>query len=221
MDSDDAPFEEARRVVVDEIVPILRRVYGQNARRHDPLIGDDGMTFGTNVYRNSWAQIEERIAEIDGWESSRPEGSLLVTNGRERIHLYKAGGDEFVDMTQFRLDGAQASDTQLQIARSNQLVLDLFPNKPLGQEATVELSEFVVVHAGNSDDGCCAVWFGAPAASQSASPWAWGPQTVWQLNRASAVPVVSSSDRPRHRDLVEPELDVQPVEDDRNLSSES
>lgn len=39
------------------VVPVLRSVYDINAARYDELVGDDAVTFGSAISRNSWFQI--------------------------------------------------------------------------------------------------------------------------------------------------------------------
>src|SRR4051794_18835629 len=87
-------------------VPGIREVYGMNARRHDPLVGDDGVTFGISVWRNTWFRLEEDLAPIEGWKTSRPKGSLAIRGCGYRVHAYKWGEDERVDLETFRLDSA-------------------------------------------------------------------------------------------------------------------
>lgn len=99
----------------------LRSVYQSNAARHEPLLGDDAVTFGINTYRNSWFSIENEIADIEGWTTSRPEGSLVLSGARYRIHVYRFGNNEMVDLGRFRLDDAKTSATKRHIAESNAL----------------------------------------------------------------------------------------------------
>jgi hypothetical protein len=198
--------------VAAEVVPILRRVYDQNASRHDPIIGDDSTTFAISVYRNSWHQIEQRFNEIDGWSATRPKGSLLLTNGRVNIHVYRHGADEYVDIEKFSLEDAASSLTKQLIAytNGNQLALDLTPHAPADAPDASRALELVVVHAGNPEDGCCGIWVGAPTTRDvpSASRWVW-VRSVWQIQRAVApAPLATTTGRERHSQMDAPDLDI-------------
>ena len=108
----DQPFPPSLAELPDIVVPVLRRVYDINAGRHDPHVGDDAVTFGSAIYRNSWFQLEQAFAECDGWITGRPDGSLTISNGDVRMHVYRCGQDENTDLDAFRLDDAPASLTK-------------------------------------------------------------------------------------------------------------
>jgi len=214
------------RHFADAAVTAIRRTYEINAERHDPSVGDDAVVFGISVYRNSWYLIEEEVAQLDGWSSARPAGSLVVVGGGLRVHVYRCGQDADVDLDSFRLDDARSSATQRLIAAANsvQLRLDLgdpeellaaSTSSPLG--GADDLRELVIVHAGNPDDACCGVWVGAPVATDeiTLSPWAW-IEPLWSPGGGLTLSAVESPEdlRPaRHDELPEPELTLRPVAD--------
>lgn len=195
----------------------VRRIYGINAERHDALIGDDAIVFGVSIYRNSWFILERIVEDLDGWTSSRPDGSLVICGAGYRIHVYRYGQDEAVDVDAFRLDDA-VSETKRSIAVANgvQLTLD-FPSEGPEEAALPEesdLRELVIIHAGNPDDGCCGIWIGAPipADEVSTKPWKW-IRPLWLIDRPSADEAVSDrSERVRHDELPEPLVDVEPLD---------
>jgi len=207
------------------VVPALRQVYDLNAERHDDLVGDDAMTFGFNIYRNSWFRLEQELGEHANWATSRPEGSLLISGSGYRVHVYRCGQDEAVDLDGFRLDDAGASLTKQDIARTNgQLKLALEETEPKPSENSGELRELVIVHAGNPDDGCCGVWIGAPLPVERVvgSPWEW-VAALWLIERAEAsAPGSAEPGLPvRHDELPEPDVEVKPVEDDESSTGEA
>jgi hypothetical protein len=219
MDSKDIPVSLAQ--LLDTIVPAIRRAYEVNAERHDQMVGDDLTTFAIAVYRNSWYLIEEAVQELDDWSTSRPEGSLVVTNGHHRVHVYRAGPNEFVDLDALRFDHESASITKRSIAGSNSQQL-AFQFEELEREAlvaaaaqqTTDLHEIVVLHAGNPDDAMCAVWIGAPVANAtpSASPWAWKcPVTTVRRSEAPPEQAAKAFEIPRHDQMPEPDLALSPV----------
>lgn len=207
----------------DVVVPALRRVYDLNANRHDELAGDDAVTFGINVYRNSWYWLEQELDALDGWKTARPDGSLVISGGGYRIHVYRFGQTEQVDLDAFRLDEAEASATKRNIAETNgqlQLALDLTDPS---DNHHADLRDLVILHAGNPEDGCCGIWIGAPVPAQllTVSPWAWRAQ-LWMIERSE---LASDSEREtksvvRHDELPEPDVDVSPVEDDDESAGE-
>jgi hypothetical protein len=207
------------------VVPLLRRTYDINAARHDPQVGDDGVTFGSAIYRNSWFQLEQALTDDVVWFTARPDGSLTISNGDLRVHVYRCGNDEHTDLDAFRLDDAPASLTKRSIAVANtaQLTLALFDEEqPAASPALPpSLRELVIIHAGNPDDGCCGVWVGAPLRIEetiTASPWAW-IQSLWQIDRPTqGATTIDLADHLRHDQLPEPDLDIR-LADDQDDSS--
>ncbi len=214
------------RHFADAAVTAIRRTYEINAERHDPSVGDDAVVFGIAVYRNSWYLIEEEVAQLDGWSSARPAGSLVVVGAGLRVHVYRCGQDADVDLDSFRLDDARSSATQRLIAATNsvQLRLDLgdleeflAASTSLALAGADDLRELVIVHAGNPDDACCGVWAGAPVATDeiTVSSWAW-IEPLWSPGGGLMLPAVESLEDarpPRHDELPEPELTLRPVTD--------
>lgn len=196
-------------------IAAIRRAYDINSGRHDTEAGDDAVVFGIGVYRNSWFLVERAIEDLDSWRSARPNGSLVITGCGLRVHVYRHGHDADADLEAFRLDDARASETQRLIAEANTLQLAL-PFDPSGEPATSpdgDLSELVIIHAGNPDEGCCGIWIGAPIATEeiTVSPWAW-IEPLWLAGETSATS--AGSDRPRmarHDELPEPEIVLESI----------
>jgi hypothetical protein len=206
-------FDELSAVVIDAI----RRAYDINAERHDPEAGDDAVVFGIGVYRNSWFLTERAVDDLEHWRSARPNGSLVVMGCGLRVHVYRHGRDADADLEAFRLDDARASETQRLIAEANtlQLALPFDLNSAPTTPADAELCELVIIHAGNPDDGCCGIWVGAPIATEeiTVSPWAW-IRPLWRTGEAAAAVAGNERDAlrgPRHDELPEPEILLQPV----------
>lgn len=199
----------------------IQRSYRFNRDRFEPDQGDDATTFGMAVYRNSWFQIEEAVAGMEGFSSARPYGSLRVIGHGRSVHVYRYGTTADVDLDSFRLDDATSSATQAMIVanNTNQLTLKLgddFDTPPV--DVSQILHDLVVLHAGNPDDACQGVWMGAPvqAEQSSHSPWAW-IEPLWLPPRAdeSLPDATSTSARTGHRELAEPDLDLRPRADDQ------
>lgn len=217
LDSLPDEFGEFADVAVDAI----RRAYSVNAARHDPEVGDDAVVFAIGVYRHSWFLLEQDVAVLDGWSSSRPSGSLVIVGAGRRIHVYRCGQDGNVALNDFRLDDERSSATKRLVATTNtdQLSLDLgdlsVPVLPVEVPQPSDLRELVIIHAGNPDEGCCGIWVGAPLTSDevSGSPWAW-IEPMW-LPEGSAMPQADTGPRldptPRHDELPEPEITLKPV----------
>jgi hypothetical protein len=213
---DDLPDEF--KALGEAAAAAIRRAYDINAERHDPLIGDDAVVFGIGIYRNSWYLLEQEVETLDQWSSARPAGSLLITGAGLRLHVYRHGANADVDLDSFRLDDARASATQRMIAQSNTLQLS-FPGLEVVADTPVpvdaDLSELVIIHAGNPDDGCCGIWIGAPIAAEeiTRSPWVWiEPLWLAEIGEAAeSVPVRDPSGTPRHDELPEPIITLEPV----------
>jgi hypothetical protein len=207
--------------LVTAAVPAIRHAYDINAERHDPHAGDDAVVFGIAVYRNSWFLLEKSVEELEHWSSARPEGSLVITGAGVRVHVYRHGTDEDVDLDAFRLDSARASETQRLIAEANtlQLAFAFEPERQPDPARDDELGELVVIHAGNPDDGCCGIWVGAPIATEEIthSPWAW-IEPLWLRDEPVDVADNVHEARPhrRHDELPEPEIRLESIPEDRS-----
>ena len=213
-------FGEFRDLAVDAI----RRAYAVNANRYDLEVGDDALVFAIGVYRNSWFLLEQDVAVLPGWSSSRPLGSLVIVGAGRRIHVYRCGRDGDVDLDAFRLDDERSSATKrlVDASNTNPLAFDFgdldVPVVPGELQYGADLRELVIIHAGNPEDGCCGIWVGAPVSSDelSASPWAW-IAPLW-LPEGSAVsrdelrPTVPQTTR--HHEMQEPDITLKPVAED-------
>jgi hypothetical protein len=209
---------EESKPLGEAAVAAIRRAYDINAERHDPLVGDDAVVFGIGIYRNSWYLLEQEVESLEQWSSARPAGSLLITGVGLRLHVYRHGANADVDLDSFRLDDARASATQRMIAQSNTFQLS-FPGLEVATDIPVpldpDLSELVIIHAGNPDDGCCGIWIGAPIAAEeiTRSPWVW-IEPLWLAD--SGETAISAPERepyatPRHDELPEPVITLEPV----------
>lgn len=200
------------------IVTAIRRAYANNAERHDPLAGDDAVVFGVAIYRHSWHLLETAIDELEHWQSARPSGSLVVTGAGLRIHCYRHGQNADVDLDAFRLDSPEMSETKRLIAQTNTQQLVLFDDTPAPTPDRA-LSDLVIVHAGNPDDGCCAIWLGAPIATETinTSPWAWiEPLWTGEPVTSSATTGPAEDTRTlRHDELPEPALSLEVIDQPR------
>ncbi len=208
----------------DVVVPALRHVYDINAGRHDELAGDDAVTFGISVYRNSWFRLEQELDPRSGWLTARPEGSLVISGYGYRVHVYRFGHDEHLDRDGFRLDEGQASMTKQSIPKTNgQLVLEFEPSACVDTPSSTELRELVIIHAGNPDDGCCEISIGAPVPAEdvTTSPWSWYV-SLWTIQRVGQTEGYRQDTdlRPRHDELPEPAVDVEPVDDDESTTEQ-
>lgn len=223
---DHASLPEPLKDLGDIVVPIVRRAYDINAGRHDEVVGDDAVTFGIGVYRNSWFLVEESLRPIDGWRTARPDGSLLISGHGFRIHIYRLGHDERVDLDTFRLDEADHSKTKQSIAQINGQLAMAFDGGTDRSIAGTEpdLRDLVIVHSGNADDGCCGVWVGAPIASDHVvvSPWAW-VAPFWIVERPDELPDTDAdlAAVARHDELPEPVIEVEPVDDEDSSAGEA
>jgi hypothetical protein len=148
------------------IVTALQHTYAMNAERHDPSLGDDGLTFGVGVWRNSWHGLEEAVEPLPDVSSERPDGSLVLVIGATRIHSYKVGNTEELDIATVRFSGTA---TKSRIVRSNAEQLQLFDSAT----TLAPPANLVLAHAGNPFDGLCAVYVGVPTEGDSGPSWHW------------------------------------------------
>lgn len=190
--------------LVESIVGSLRKTYNANAARHDELLGDDAMTFGVLNWRNGWHGVEEALADFEGVRCSRARGSLDVEIGPARLHFYGYSGSERNNIDAFPfLDG---SKTKQRIPISNQLSLALDWGD---DEPETRLVDLICVHTGNPLDGLCSIWIGAPIqAEDGVISWAWVDR-VWMIDRTPDGQRGSEEASRSHKDLDEPDIDIE------------
>jgi hypothetical protein len=192
----------------------IRRAYDIDAGRYDESVGDDTVTFGIDNYRHVWFHLEQELADLDPAQVStaRPAGSLAITVGSRRVRVYRGGLNEQIDIHAFDFDEG-SSLTKASLASDNQMVLDLAAAAGMPSEDGLDqLVELAIVHAGNPEDGCCAIWMGAPrtpGADNGWSTWAW-VEPVWLLERATRQLVLGGERVPApavaHTELREPDV---------------
>jgi hypothetical protein len=153
---------------VDRVVGAIGDAYRFNADRYEEDL-DDLQVFGFSVYRNGWHLIEREVEDIPGVLTARPKNSLEITVAQEvRFHVYRGGNDETYDI--YSYDLTNGTPTKASLPHSNSLQLSLFDALQPDGDNLARLSELVIVHAGNPEDGLTGVWVGAPL---EAAGWAW------------------------------------------------
>lgn len=201
----------------------LRRTYQVNAGRHDESIGDDGSTFGFNVYRHSWFAVERELAEFgNGVEVGRPNNSLVISTPGPSLKLYRGGANEDFDIEMY--DTSSGSETKQRYTKHNadQLVFDLGLDAVQAALDAQNLDHWMIVHSGDHEVGLQHVWMGAPRTptADNLSPWAFvvhlpdlcglrgcthgDTQTDTEVDSAHA-----PAARRSHAELAEPELIIE------------
>jgi hypothetical protein len=111
------------------------------------------------------------------------------------------------------------------VAQDNQLALELpgVTGNDLNDEQLDRLNELAIVHAGNPDDGCCAIWIGAPrsvSTPNGCSTWAW-VEPIYCIERIEQ-PGSGASPQlpPAHTDLTSPDVPLELREDDEQPGDE-
>lgn len=157
----------------DRLVSALQHVYAINAERYDPQLGDDGLTFGVQVWRNSWHELEAAVQTLHDISTARPDGSLVLRIGDVRLHTYKVGNTEELNIHNVRISGTATKD---RIVHSNVEQLQLFSTAP----PATGPPNLVLAHAGNPFDGLCAVYVGAPTEDEAGPSWSW-VESLYQI----------------------------------------
>ena len=196
----------------------LRDVYLFNQNRFTPERGDDQGLFGFQVYKNGWFRIEQDLfAYGNGVKTDRPKNSLTVYAAGRNIKVYRGGPDENYDIHSF--DIRSGSETRVDLARTNSRQLSLFEQFDPEADHSSELSELVLVHAGNSDLGLTNLWIGAPRfpTLENLSAWAFVvhlPDICAEIDCPGSGQTVSMSPKPTaphnpsHDEIAEPELKI-------------
>lgn len=75
------------------IVRALQEVYEVNQDRHDPDVGDDGMTFGTHIWRSSNRYLTDAVRGAGG-TAEEVQRSLRMQLGKVEMRHHKLGDSE-------------------------------------------------------------------------------------------------------------------------------
>ncbi|MGB6057594.1 MAG: hypothetical protein WBF71_04960 [Microthrixaceae bacterium] len=202
---------------VDELIGALAEVYRFNADRLEPEMGDDDQWFGFSVYRNGWYRIEVRVGPLIGVRTSRPNNSLQISvDGGVRFHVYRGGKDEKYDIYTYDLNSG--TPTKISLAKNNDRQLSLFEEVlPEEGDHSWRLSDLVIVHSGNAEDGLTGVWVGAPVTEAAdGSQWAWVLQLYFPHEESDRGAKPENDSMQRFSDAPEPDLDLGLLEDDES-----
>ena len=152
---------------------ILTDVYRANVDRYDETLGDDKITFGSLVYRNSWFQLERDLpVSHPDVRVDRPNGSLTIHTPGPGLKVYKGGSGPTFEIEEY--DPESGSVTKQRTVELNERQLTLFNpdsthfagNIDAGLAAPV----WFVVHYGNPVDGFLGMGIGAPRQSSIEDP---------------------------------------------------
>lgn len=198
-------------------------MYRTNVDRHDRALGDDPITFGALVYRNSWAQIEESLTKLhdDVW-AERPDGSLTIHTGGPELKVYKGGSGPKFELEEYNPDSG--SVTKRRTVARNEHQLSLFPESVDSAgiiEAGLAAPVWFVVHYGNPEDGFLGMGIGAPRQSSSLED----PQWMFTFTLpdlcadrgcsvdqyAGDVSVAASPNFPSYEEMPEPTIRIEPI----------
>lgn len=205
-----------------DVQHIIADVYRTNVDRHDKALGDDAITFGALVYRNSWAQLEWSLpvqhAEVS---VERPDGSLTIYTGGPELKVYKGGSGPTFEIEEYNPDSG--SLTKRKTVERNERQLRLFPDSAaLMGDVSVGLDAPVwfIVHYGNSEDGFLGMGIGAPRQSSTEDPQWLFTFLVPDLCAARGcteppdphdVSVVPSPNPPPYDQMPEPTIRIEPI----------
>ena len=203
----------------------LTGVYRTNVDRHDKALGDDPITFGALVYRNSWAQIEWNLpvhhADV---RVDRPDGSLTIYTGGPELKVYKGGSGPKFELEEYNPDSG--SVTKRRTVERNERQLSLFPDSThfAGSiDAGLAAPVWFVVHYGNPQDGFLGMGIGAPRQSSIEDPlWMFtfplpdlcADRVCGEAPDAGDVSVAPSPNLPSYDQIPEPTIRIEPISKD-------
>jgi hypothetical protein len=164
---DDGPLNDLERVV--------REVWRTNVARHEPELGDDGISLGLQSARNI---CNRAVSELHGMPGVLVRGGLTLEVGfaGRTLHVGKATPDSSRAWSVWSVDWA-SSDVRDDAARTNWAcyqpltgtLLETLPPLP-GQPVDVEALRYLhMAWQGFVDDGQCRAWLGFP--SLGPQPW--------------------------------------------------
>ncbi len=205
-----------------DVQHIIADVYRTNVDRHDKGLGDDAITFGALVYRNSWAQLEWSLpAQHAEVRVERPDGSLTIYTGGPELKVYKGGSGPTFEIEEYNPDSG--SLTKRRTVERNERQLSLFPDTTSfagGIGAGLDAPVWFVVHYGNSEDGFLGMGIGAPRQSSTEDPqWLFtylipdlcAARGCTESPDARDISVEPSRHRPPYDQMPEPTIRIEPI----------
>lgn len=196
---------------------ILIQVYQVNVDRHDEGFGDDAITFGTLIYRNSWAQIQHHLPRLHAdVRVERPEGSLTIYTGGPELKVYKGGSGPRFEIEEYNPDSG--SVTKRKTVERNERQLSLFSASDYisGRvDAGLAAPVWFVVHYGNPQEGFLGMGIGAPLQSSVEDPqWLFTFLLPDLQGDTGDVSVARSPNTPSYDQIPEPVIRIDPISKD-------
>jgi hypothetical protein len=187
LDADPATIDAFVRLVTEAI----SEAYRVNAERYQESVGDDSLTFGNNIWRNSYYFIREAVRDFPGVQISQPKNSLVVRWRGVEFHTCKAGFRETDDVRSVSFDGSRLR-SEASSANDDARLFDPdeYPGvyTPMLDSSSGVYPVLVFAHCGNPRDGLCSVDIGAPSMEQQrdGSYWHW-LHRVHEVHRLASV----------------------------------
>ena len=125
-------------------------------------------TFGFLVYRNSWAQHEERLPVYQGGSTGRPDGSLIIYTPGPELKVYCGGSDRTCDIYEYEF--RNGSVAKVEFVNRN-WTRSLFSQGEADDPSY--LDSWFLVHYGDPDEGYCGAWICAPRWPTGENPSQW------------------------------------------------
>ena len=205
---------------------ILANVYRTIADSHDEASGHDAITFGTLVYRCSWAQLEwELPVRHPDVTVGRPDKSLTVYTPGPELKVYKGGSGPTFEIEEY--DPEAGSDTKRRTVERNERQLTLFDpdSTQFGGNIDAGLAAPVwfVLHYGNPQDGFLGLGIGAPRQSSIVDPqWLFtfslpdlcADRGCGEAPDTGDVSVALRPNVPSYDQMPEPTIRIEPISDD-------
>ena len=153
-------------VFVGAVLSAFDRAYARAAARFDPSAGCDGHTFGTDVWRFSWYELEREMTQLPGVETTRADSSFAISVGGVNLRAYRGGSDGLLGIDSFNFDRGSAIRRQIPLNNFRQLRLFDETDSQPGVELTI-------VHYGQPEIGCAGVWVGLAVGRNGDVQWEW------------------------------------------------
>lgn len=162
--------------LLHEVQHTLSNVYRMNGDRYDESVGDDMGSFGFNVYKTSWHQLEKVLPGFDSALSTlRPNNSLTVFTPGPQMKVYRGGANENFDIESYDLESGSMTKRRIPARNTKQLSLFEQESESNGDEevGVLDVDGWVIVHSGNPDEGLLGIWIGAPRIPSDEDPSTW------------------------------------------------
>jgi hypothetical protein len=199
--------------VLERLSDLIRQVYRRNADRHEPDLGDDAMSFGTQVWRNLTNLGAAHFDDLDGVTARVGDNSLEILCAGYVVRLYSLQGS--VESIRWEGSEARLAGAVENSRDAERTLADAAPDVFAG--VLPPKRHVRVAHTGDLTTGEATAYIGLPRDNRDGgSPWfeveLWfgEPRVGLPLPLVTDAPPTDGTVTSGYDELPIPELDIAP-----------